>query len=172
MSGISRFPFQNGAAGMNDRWSRRKWLKTLGAAGAGALMPLEEWPRNSSRSSGDRVGGTEIYQGAISECYSTSDVFIPPRGDSWMKFSFDFPEPAVVFGGIASASWCSPPRTRTACNASMRARGTMMRSCSPATVCVGGGQEESPGQCAWSSRDAGATSSGDRPRRWTARSRA
>src|SRR5207244_4341441 len=25
-------------------------------------------------------------------------VFIPPRGLSFMKFSFDFPEPAVVFG--------------------------------------------------------------------------
>ena len=32
------------------------------------------------------------------ELHSTSDVFIPPRGDSFMKFSFDFPEPGVVFG--------------------------------------------------------------------------
>lgn len=36
--------------------------------------------------------------GDIVELYSTSDVFIPPRGRSFMKFSFDFPEPAVVFG--------------------------------------------------------------------------
>ena len=36
--------------------------------------------------------------GDIVELYSTSDVFIPPRGNSYMKFSFDFPEPAVVFG--------------------------------------------------------------------------
>jgi len=30
---------------------------------------------------------------------STSDVFVPPRGDAYMKFSFDFPEPSVAFGG-------------------------------------------------------------------------
>lgn len=36
--------------------------------------------------------------GDIVDLYSTSDVFIPPRGRSFMKFSFDFPEPAVVFG--------------------------------------------------------------------------
>ncbi len=31
---------------------------------------------------------------------STSDVFVPPRGRSFMKFSFDFPEPAVEFEGL------------------------------------------------------------------------
>jgi hypothetical protein len=31
---------------------------------------------------------------------STSGVFIPPRGRGFMKFSFDFPEPSVEFGGI------------------------------------------------------------------------
>jgi hypothetical protein len=31
---------------------------------------------------------------------STSEVIIPPRGASFMKFSFDFPEPAVEFGGL------------------------------------------------------------------------
>src|SRR5205085_4836139 len=36
--------------------------------------------------------------GDIVELYSTSDVFIPPRGRSFQKFSFDFPEPGVVFG--------------------------------------------------------------------------
>ena len=36
--------------------------------------------------------------GDIVELYSTTEVFIPPRGRSFMKFSFDFPEPAVVFG--------------------------------------------------------------------------
>jgi hypothetical protein len=29
---------------------------------------------------------------------STSEVFIPPRGRGYMKFSFDFPEPVVSFG--------------------------------------------------------------------------
>jgi hypothetical protein len=36
--------------------------------------------------------------GDIVELYSTSDVFTPARGRTWMKFSYDFPEPAVVFG--------------------------------------------------------------------------
>jgi hypothetical protein len=31
---------------------------------------------------------------------STSEVYVPPRGRSFMKFSFDFPEPSVEFGGL------------------------------------------------------------------------
>jgi hypothetical protein len=31
---------------------------------------------------------------------STSEVIIPPRGASFMKFSYDFPEPAVEFEGL------------------------------------------------------------------------
>src|SRR5262249_5026403 len=37
--------------------------------------------------------------GAIVPRTSTSGVFVPPRGRSFMKFSFDFPEPSVVFEG-------------------------------------------------------------------------
>lgn len=31
---------------------------------------------------------------------STSEVFVPPRGRAFMKFSFDFPEPSVEFNGL------------------------------------------------------------------------
>src|SRR5215475_4456633 len=31
---------------------------------------------------------------------STSDVFIPPHGGGFLKFSFDFPEPSVEFAGF------------------------------------------------------------------------
>src|SRR5438477_4286945 len=31
---------------------------------------------------------------------STSDVFVPPRGRAFQKFSFDFPEPSVEFAGM------------------------------------------------------------------------
>jgi len=31
---------------------------------------------------------------------STSEVFVPPRGRAFDKFSFDFPEPSVAFGGL------------------------------------------------------------------------
>ncbi len=39
--------------------------------------------------------------GTILPLTSTSGVFIPPRGRSFQKFSFDFPEPAVVFGDLS-----------------------------------------------------------------------
>jgi len=31
---------------------------------------------------------------------STSEVFVPPRGRAFQKFSFDFPEPSVEFNGM------------------------------------------------------------------------
>jgi hypothetical protein len=79
-------------------YSRRDWLKTIGAAGVGAMAPIDllaagETPRASPLSIATRYA-----PGDIVELYSTSDVFTPARGRTWMKFSFDFPEPAVVFG--------------------------------------------------------------------------
>jgi hypothetical protein len=81
-------------------FSRRDWIRTVGAAGAGALIPVD--------SPGLAAGGAQVPSplnvrdvyapGDIVELSSTSEVFIPPRGRSFMKFSFDFPEPAVVFG--------------------------------------------------------------------------
>jgi hypothetical protein len=68
-----------------DPISRRDWLKTMGAAGTGALLP----------------GATIIHPGTtILPLTSTSDVFIPPRGRAFQKFSFDFPEPSVEFAGL------------------------------------------------------------------------
>ena len=68
-----------------DPISRRDWLKTMGAAGAGALLP----------------GATILHPGtAILPLSSTSDVFIPPRGRAFQKFSFDFPEPSAEFAGL------------------------------------------------------------------------
>lgn len=43
----------------------------------------------------NEVGGAA--NGTILPLTSTSGVFIPPRGRSFQKFSFDFPEPSVVF---------------------------------------------------------------------------
>src|SRR5262249_42089330 len=37
---------------------------------------------------------------AVLPLTSTSEVIIPPRGASFMKFSYDFPEPAVELGGL------------------------------------------------------------------------
>ncbi|HXT16228.1 MAG TPA: DUF6259 domain-containing protein [Gemmatimonadaceae bacterium] len=85
---------------MPDSFSRRDWLKTLGAAGVGgAMIPALSLDAVASTPlPSARQPITQYAPGDIVELYSTSDVFIPPRGRSFMKFSFDFPEPAVVFG--------------------------------------------------------------------------
>src|SRR5438874_2040009 len=70
--------------------SRRDLIKGFGAAGAvplGLSMPSQ--PPSGS--------------GTILERTSTSGVFVPPRGRSFQKFSFDFPEPSVAFGGYEFA---------------------------------------------------------------------
>jgi hypothetical protein len=75
--------------------NRRDWLKTIGAASVGAMGPLDAV---ADRLKTSLVVATRHAPGDIVELYSTSDVFTPARGRTWMKFSFDFPEPAVVFG--------------------------------------------------------------------------
>src|SRR5712691_5551334 len=77
---------------MSDALSRRDWLKVLGAAGAGSLVPpgadgapLPLPPRRDQ---------------PILPLTSTSEVFVPPRGRAFQKFSFDFPEPSVEFAGM------------------------------------------------------------------------
>ncbi|HVH69221.1 MAG TPA: hypothetical protein VM716_15235 [Gemmatimonadales bacterium] len=75
---------------MGDALSRRDWLKAVGASGAGALAaPLV----SPGRARG--VGAAQILP-----LTSTSEVFIPPRGRAFQKFSFDFPEPSVEFAGL------------------------------------------------------------------------
>ena len=72
---------------MLDPLTRRDWLKTMGAAGASALLPsLPASPLASAV--------------PILPLTSTSEVFVPPRGRAFMKFSFDFPEPSVEFNGL------------------------------------------------------------------------
>ncbi len=74
-----------------DTVSRRDWLKAMSAAGAGALVPP---PPN--------LPLIEPRQSAVPilPLSSTTDVFVPPRGRAFNKFSFDFPEPAVEFAGF------------------------------------------------------------------------
>jgi len=60
-------------------------MREVGAAGAGYAL-----------ASGAQNPGPN---GTIVPRMSTSDIFVPPRGRSFQKFSFDFPEPSVVFEG-------------------------------------------------------------------------
>ena len=87
---------------MSDSLSRRDALKALGAAAAAGLLsspdahaadialppaPTEALPLPEQRTTGEIVA-----------LNNTSEVYTPARGDSFMRFSFDFPEPSVVFG--------------------------------------------------------------------------
>jgi hypothetical protein len=77
--------------------SRRDWLKAMGAVSAGALAPGEQASALPQQVS--PTAAVQLMPGQITELFSTSEVHIPPRGRSFMKFSFDFPEPSVAFAG-------------------------------------------------------------------------
>jgi hypothetical protein len=63
------------------------------------MAPLERVALPASTHDRERLAVTTHHApGDIVELTSTSDVFTPAPGRTWMKFSFDFPEPAVVFG--------------------------------------------------------------------------
>jgi hypothetical protein len=81
------------------RLTRRAWLKEVGAAGAGWVLAVgapTRPPVSSPSLLSARAGEAD---GTVLEKTSTSDVFMPPRGRSFQKFSFDFPEPSVAFDG-------------------------------------------------------------------------
>lgn len=92
---------------MSDSISRRDWIKTVGAVSAGALVPADALLNAQSISDGAAVlpepppaaaaSAIAHAPGEISALTSTSEVFVPPRGRGYMKFSFDFPEPSVAF---------------------------------------------------------------------------
>ena len=96
---------------MTKPFSRRDWIKTIGVAGA--LSPFDLHALGATpivNATAPMVVSDAFAPGDIVELFSTSDVFIPPRGPSFMKFSFDFPEPGVVLASIASVSSSSPRR--------------------------------------------------------------
>ncbi|HEV8304584.1 MAG TPA: hypothetical protein VGQ25_06480, partial [Gemmatimonadales bacterium] len=65
-------------------------MKVVGGIGAGALLSPPDAPARSLQHAPP----------PILPLTSTSDVFVPPRGRAFQKFSFDFPEPSVEFGGL------------------------------------------------------------------------
>ncbi|HEV2351580.1 MAG TPA: hypothetical protein VG028_17250 [Terriglobia bacterium] len=79
---------------MKGKISRRDWLKRAAAAplvASGTERPL---PRAAPAAT------TLTASGTVLPLTSTSEVYIPPRGRGFMKFSFDFPEPSVEFEGL------------------------------------------------------------------------
>src|SRR6185437_6681713 len=81
--------------------SRRDWLKTMGVVSAGALVAPDALASQSTAGEARAPGAAvrSYADGEIVDLASTSDVYVPARGRSWQKFSFDNPEPSVSFGG-------------------------------------------------------------------------
>jgi hypothetical protein len=78
--------------------NRRDLIKGLGAAGASGLLTSANARKSVSGNFNHPLPRVLLKDGEITALSSTSEVFIPPRGRSFMKFSFDFPEPVVAFG--------------------------------------------------------------------------
>jgi hypothetical protein len=70
-----------------DDLTRRDWVKLVGAAGAGSLIAPHGLAAPALRQNPQVLPLT-----------STSEVYVPGRGRTFQKFSFDFPEPSVRFG--------------------------------------------------------------------------
>jgi hypothetical protein len=138
---------------MTNPFSRRDWIKTVGVAGAAAFVPHDGTAtQGNSPVSEHHTVPVPLHQhlatGDIVELYSTSDVYTPARGDSFMRFSFDFPEPAVVFGGHRfSFLVFTDENTYAMDRALMRATGN---DDALELTCTGmvwaGGQEKTPGK--------------------------
>lgn len=75
-----------------DPLSRRDWLKAMSAASAGSLL-------GPNAVLGAPPAGIAP-QDRVLPLTSTSEVWVPPRGRAFQKFSFDFPEPSVEFEGL------------------------------------------------------------------------
>jgi hypothetical protein len=87
---------------MSDSLSRRDALKALGAAAAAGLVTSSAAEAETIADAalpGETIRIAETRTtGDIIALNNTSEVFTPARGRSFMRFSFDFPEPSVVFG--------------------------------------------------------------------------
>lgn len=83
---------------MSTPISRRMWLRQVGAASALARV-IDPPAASPDTPSGGAAQTSTAANGIVVRRSSTSGVFVPPRGRAFMKFSFDFPEPSVVFDG-------------------------------------------------------------------------
>jgi hypothetical protein len=140
-----------------DDISRRDWLKTVGVIGAGALVPTETADAAPFTPIAPRP--TPHAPGEILDLTSTSEIFVPPRGRSYQKFSFDFPEPSVSFGDYRFGFLVfTDENTYGLDRAKLRAEGNgdALR-----LICDGfvwaGGQENAPGKLVASLRRTGTT---------------
>src|SRR6478672_3364349 len=142
---------------MIDDISRRDWLKAMGVAGAGALIPFEG---STAAAAAPIVTALAKHApGEIVALTSTSEIFIPPRGRSYMKFSYDFPEPSVAFGDYRFAFLVFTDENTYGLDRSklrVEGSGDAIRLIGDGFVWAGG-QEKAPGRLTASLRRNGTT---------------
>jgi hypothetical protein len=91
---------------MDDKISRRDLLKkTVAGVSSAALLQAAPWtePAVLARPEALPPSLSSADAPTILPLTNTTDVFIPPKGNSFFKFSFDFPEPSVTFENLQVA---------------------------------------------------------------------
>src|SRR6185437_1435237 len=83
---------------MTEKISRRDLLKATAAAGAASLIPAEL--QAGVPAVAGEPGAQPAPDSRIQALNCNSGVYIPPRGRSYFKFGFDFPEPSVPFADL------------------------------------------------------------------------
>src|SRR5690349_9512467 len=145
---------------MTDPISRRDWIKTVGAVGAGVIVApdavLAEGGVPAPIPTAPPPAGPP---GEIVDLVSTSEIFVPARGRSYQKFSYDFPEPSVVFGDYRFGFLVfTDENTYGLDRSALRATGSadaLEISCD--RFVWAGGQEHAPGKLVASLRRTGST---------------
>ncbi len=86
------------------RISRRDLLKTGLAAGISSIAPKDASAAGTQVDDAQRnevsARAASASESEILPLTSSSGVYIPPRGESLFKFSYDFPEPSISIGGL------------------------------------------------------------------------
>jgi hypothetical protein len=87
---------------MDTKLSRRELLKGAGASclALTGIPVLSETSGAETSIAASAAATPSPSSKRILPLTSTSEVTIPPLGASFMKFSYDFPEPGVEFGGL------------------------------------------------------------------------
>jgi hypothetical protein len=87
---------------MDTKLSRRELLKGAGASclALTGIPALAETSGAEAPIAAPAAATPSSTSNRILPLTSTSEVTIPPPGASFMKFSYDFPEPGVEFGGL------------------------------------------------------------------------
>jgi hypothetical protein len=85
---------------VSDKITRRDVLKASLAAGAACLGAGATTVAAGAANAPAPAASQTEEAGAILPLTSSSDIYLPPRGQSVFKFSFDFPEPSVRFADL------------------------------------------------------------------------